>query len=130
VINSDDVVTVFAPTNAAIAQVPNWEAIVADPVALEDFVRSHAVAGVVTVEDLFDTTPPRIVTALSGDILTIDQVARTINGARIVTADTPATNGVVQTIDRLLIVPVPATTTTVVAAAPTTVAAPPTAPAG
>jgi uncharacterized surface protein with fasciclin (FAS1) repeats len=127
VINSDDVVTVFAPTDAAIAQVPNWDAIAADPDALENFFRSHAVAGIVTVSDLFDTTPPPIVTTLSGQILTIDQVARTINGALIVTADTPATNGVVQTIDRLLVVPVPATTTTVAAAA---APAPPTAPAG
>ena len=35
-------------------------------------------------------------------MVTVDPVARTINGVRIVTADTPASNGVVHTIDELL----------------------------
>jgi uncharacterized surface protein with fasciclin (FAS1) repeats len=132
-INGDQVITVFVPTNSAIDQVPNWDAIVADPVALDRFVRSHAVPGALTVEQLFTGTTPRQLTTLSGEMLTVDPVQQTINGARIVTPDTPSTNGVVQTIDRPLIVPEPTpTTTTTVAAAPTTVAAaaPTTAPAG
>jgi uncharacterized surface protein with fasciclin (FAS1) repeats len=131
-INGDDVITVFVPTNSAIDQVPNWDAIVADPVALDRFVRSHAVPGALTIDQLFTGTTPRQLTTLSGEMLTVDPVQQTINGARIVTPDTPATNGVVQTVDRLLIVPEPTpTTTTTLAAAPTTVAAAPTtAPAG
>ena len=130
-INGDDVITVFVPTNSAIDQVPNWDAIVADPVALDRFVRSHAGPGALTIDQLFTGTTPRQLTTLSGEMLTVDPVQQTINGARIVTPDTPATNGVVQTIDRLLIVPEPTPTTTTVA--PTTVAAAPaptTAPAG
>jgi uncharacterized surface protein with fasciclin (FAS1) repeats len=119
-IDGTDVITVFAPTNSAIAQVPNWDAIVADPVALDRFVKSHAIPGALTVEQLFAGTTPTQLTALSGDILTVDPVQQTINGARIVTPDTPATNGVVQTVDRLFIVPEPTPTTTTAAAAPTT----------
>jgi uncharacterized surface protein with fasciclin (FAS1) repeats len=112
-INSDDVVTVFVPTNEAIALVPNWDEIVADDEAFDSFVRSHLITGAVTADQLFTGTEPRQVATLSGQLVTIDPVARTINGASIVTADTPATNGLVHTIDQLFIVPtVTATTTT------------------
>ena len=40
-INSDDLVTVFVPTNTALADVQNWDAIVADEAAFDSFVRSH-----------------------------------------------------------------------------------------
>ena len=48
--------TVFAPTNAAIAQVPNWDDIVADDAAFDSFVRSHPIAGALTAEQLFAGT--------------------------------------------------------------------------
>ena len=112
-INGDDVVTVFVPTNQAIALVPNWDEIVADDEAFDSFVRSHLITGAVTADQLFTGTEPRQVATLSGEMVTIDPVAQTINGASIVTADTPATNGLVHTIDQLFIVPtVTATTTT------------------
>jgi uncharacterized surface protein with fasciclin (FAS1) repeats len=110
-INGTEVVTVFAPTNAAVAEEPTWDAIVADPTAFENFVRSHIVAGALTTEQLFTGTEPRELTTLSGQTITVDPVARTINGASIVTRDTPGTNGVVQTIDQLLIVPTVTPTT-------------------
>jgi uncharacterized surface protein with fasciclin (FAS1) repeats len=112
-INSDDVVTVFVPTNTAIAEVPNWDEIVADDAAFESFVRSHLLTGAVTSAQLFTGTEPRQVATVSGELVTIDPVAQTINGASIVTADMPATNGLIHTIDQLFIVPtVTATTTT------------------
>ena len=80
-INGDNVITVFAPTNSAIAQVPNWDAIVADPAALDSFVRSHAVAGALTVDQLFAGTTPTELTTLNGETLMVDPVQRTINGA-------------------------------------------------
>jgi uncharacterized surface protein with fasciclin (FAS1) repeats len=124
-INGVDPVTVFAPNNSAIAQVPNWDAIVADAAALDSFVRSHAVAGALTVDQLFAGTAPTELRTLSGEVLTVDPVQRTINGANVVTPDTPATNGIVQTIDRVLVVPTVTTTTTSTteAAAPTTASA-------
>jgi uncharacterized surface protein with fasciclin (FAS1) repeats len=104
-INGNDLITVFAPTNSAVAQMPSWDAIVADPAALDNFVKSHAVPGALTIEQLFAGTTPRQLTTLSGEMLIVDPLQQTVNGARIVTPDTPATNGVVQTIDRLLVVP-------------------------
>ena len=51
-VNGTDVVTVFAPTNAAIAQVANWDEIVADDEAFESFVRSHLISGALTAAGL------------------------------------------------------------------------------
>ncbi len=113
-INGDDVVTVFVPTNTAIALVPNWDAIVADPGALDEFVRSHTVTGAVTAEELFAGDVPSQLQTLSGQTVFVDPAAQTINGASIVTADTPGTNGIVHTIDQLFVIPEvsPTTTTT------------------
>jgi uncharacterized surface protein with fasciclin (FAS1) repeats len=110
-INGENVVTVFVPTDDAVRQVPNWDAIVADPIALETFVRSHIVPGAVTAEQLFTGTEPYELTMLGGQKVIVDPIAKTINGASIVTSDTPATNGIVHTIDQLFSVPPPSTTT-------------------
>jgi uncharacterized surface protein with fasciclin (FAS1) repeats len=104
-INGEDVVTAFAPTNAAIALVSNWDEIVADDEAFDSFVRSHMLTGAVTTDQLFTGTEPRQVATLGGEMVTIDPVARTINGASIVSADTSATNGLIHTIDQVLSVP-------------------------
>jgi hypothetical protein len=44
---------------------------------------------------------------LSGETVTVDPTQRTVEGATIVTADTPATNGIVHTLNRALFVPTP-----------------------
>ena len=102
----------FAPTNAAIAQVANWDEIVADDDAFDSFVRSHLISGALTAADLFTGTEPYELPTLSGETIEVDPVNQTINGATIVTADTQGTNGIVQTIDALLVVPTPAPATT------------------
>ena len=119
-INGDDDVTVFVPTNAALALVPNWDEIVADPGALDEFVRSHIIAGAVTVEELFAGDVPRQLATLGGQTVFVDPVARTINGASIVSADTPGTNGIVHTISQPFIIPTPTTTTTTTTTTATT----------
>ncbi len=111
-VNGTDVVTVFAPTNAAIAQVANWDEIVADDEAFESFVRSHLISGALTAADLFTGIEPYELPTLSGETIEVDPVNQTINGATIVTADTQGTNGIVQTIDALLVVPTLAPATT------------------
>jgi uncharacterized surface protein with fasciclin (FAS1) repeats len=127
-INGENVVTVFVPTDDAVRQDQNWDAIVADPIALESFVRSHIVPGAVTREQLFTGTEPYELTMLGGQKVIVDPVAKTINGASIVTPDTPATNGIVHTIDQLFSVPEVTPPTTV---APAPAAGPvSTAPAG
>ena len=113
-VDGSNVVTVFAPTNAATAQVANWDDIVADDAAFDSFVRSHLISGAVTAEELFTGTEPYELTTLGGDTITVDPVNQTINGASIVSADTPGTNGIVHTVDGLFIVPdvTPPTTST------------------
>ena len=113
-VDGSNVVTVFAPTNAATAQIANWDDIVADDAAFDSFVRSHLISGAVTAEQLFTGTEPYELTTLGGDTITVDPVNQTINGVSIVSADTPGTNGIVHTVDGLFIVPdvTPPTTST------------------
>ena len=101
-------VTVFVPTNAAIALVPNWDEIVADDDAFDSFVRSHLITGAFTADRALHRHRALCqLPTLSGETIEVDPVAQTINGATIVTADTPGTNGIVHTIDALLVVPDP-----------------------
>jgi uncharacterized surface protein with fasciclin (FAS1) repeats len=51
-------------------------------------------------------------TTLGGQTVFVDPAAQTINGASIVTADTPGTNGIVHTIDQLFVIPEVSPTTT------------------
>jgi hypothetical protein len=111
--------TVFAPPNAVVQALPEWNAIKADPDAARRFVVSHIVPDSHLMADILSLTE---LTTLNDDLLTIDPVAQTVNGAHIVTPDITAPNGVLHTIDAFLIVPTlaPPVTTTV---APTTAAA-------
>lgn len=114
-IDGPDPVTVFAPDNATIAALPNGAEILADPVAFDAFLRSQTVAGSLTQDVLL--TLPSFVT-VSGDTIVVDPAAMTLTGpsgvtVRIVVADAPAVNGVVQIVDGVFVVPaVTATTTT------------------
>jgi uncharacterized surface protein with fasciclin (FAS1) repeats len=107
--------TVLVPTDQAIAANPDVNAILADPVAFAAFLDAHTIDGPRTVEQIFAAQQLQ---TRSGDVLTIDPVARTITGptgqpATIVLADLPATNGYVDTISAVLAAPAPSTTTTV-----------------
>jgi uncharacterized surface protein with fasciclin (FAS1) repeats len=119
-INGDAVVTVFVPTNSAIALVPTWDEIVADPAAFDEFVRTHIVSGALTAEQLFAGDVPSELRTLSGQTVFVDPAAETINGASIVTADDAATNGIVHTIDQPFLIPTVAPTTTSTATTSTT----------
>jgi uncharacterized surface protein with fasciclin (FAS1) repeats len=101
-INSQNVVTVFVPTNQALSLIPNWDQIAADDAAMNSFVRSHIVTGGLTAEDIFAESQ---LTTINDERLVIDPAAETINDAHIVTANQQATNGYFHTIDRALVVP-------------------------
>jgi uncharacterized surface protein with fasciclin (FAS1) repeats len=116
VLNSEGM-TVLAPTNGAIANLPTWSDIEADPAALQHFVLAHVVAGQFDEQELFATPQ---VTTLSGDVLQIDAGTQTINGAHLVVIDQLGTNGIAHSVDAVLVVPTVTPPTTV---APTTVAA-------
>ena len=66
-------ITVLAPTNGAIATLPTWKDIEADPAALQHFVLAHVVAGQFDEQELFAAAQ---VTSLSGDVLQIDPARR------------------------------------------------------
>jgi uncharacterized surface protein with fasciclin (FAS1) repeats len=99
--------TVFAPTNAAFAALPEG--------TLEDLLRPenkdqltsiltfHVVAGSAMSGDLADGQK---ITTVQGDELTVaisESGEVTINGAKVVTADIQASNGVVHVIDAVLL---------------------------
>jgi uncharacterized surface protein with fasciclin (FAS1) repeats len=120
VVNSEGM-TVLAPTNGAIANVPTWSEIESDPAALQRFVLAHVVPGQLDEQALF--AAPQL-TALSGDALQIDAGTQTINGAHLVVIDQLGTNGIAHSVDAVLVVP----TVTPVTEPPTTPAPAPAAP--
>jgi hypothetical protein len=101
VLNSQGM-TVLAPTNGAIANVPTWSEIESDPAALQRFVLAHVVPGQLDEQALFAASQ---VTALSGDVLQIDAGTQTINGAHLVVIDQSGTNGIAHSVDAVLVVP-------------------------
>ena len=99
--------TVFAPTDAAFNALPAGvlSSLLADVPALQNVLLYHVVGNTVYSPQLYDGMEPGMV---NGDTTTItrdDQGNFLINGARIVTADIYADNGVIHVIDAVLIPP-------------------------
>ena len=126
-----DSVTVFAPTNDAIADIAGFADLAADQTALQQFVLAQVVDGSFTAEQLWllPVTPPAPtpeLTALSGDVLVIDPVAQTVNSVPLLAPvdpadlplDRPATNGMVHAVDTAVVVPVITPPTTAPATEP------------
>lgn len=100
--------TVFAPTNAAFAKLPEGtlESLLGDPDgALKNILLYHVVNGIYRPEKL---TNGMMLTALNGDQLTITTSGSTIyvNDIALSIAPVWATNGIVYVIDTVLIPPV------------------------
>ncbi len=93
--------TVFAPSDEAIANIP--EGIADDPAILQRVLAYHVVAGNVGSADLVEGA----VTTLDGSDININLsgAAPTINGVNVVETDLTANNGVIHIIDRVLIPP-------------------------
>jgi uncharacterized surface protein with fasciclin (FAS1) repeats len=99
--------TVFAPTNEAFSAATGqgvWPR--ADKASEVDVLTYHVVAGAIHAKDLKDR---ETVKTLEGKDLTVrvDGGEVFINSARVVTADVDASNGVVHTLDTVLIPPGP-----------------------
>lgn len=97
--------TVFAPVDDAFLALPaaTLDAVYADPELLTSVLTYHVVAGeALNVADMDSGT---ILTTLQGSTLTItkdgDKVF--VNGIEILTADVPATNGVIHVIGGVLV---------------------------
>jgi uncharacterized surface protein with fasciclin (FAS1) repeats len=99
--------TVFAPTNAAFGRLPEGvlDALLADPDgALTDVLLNHVVPGRL---DSAAVASAGTLTTLGGETLTVE-VRRGnvfINDSRVQTADIPAKNGVIHTINEVLVPP-------------------------
>ena len=99
-LDGDGPFTVFAPTDEAMAAVP--DEIASDPDLLDQVLRYHVVEGAVTSDQL--AAGP--VTTLEGQDLTIGlDGGVTANDANVITADITADNGVIHVIDSVLIPP-------------------------
>jgi uncharacterized surface protein with fasciclin (FAS1) repeats len=95
--------TVFAPTDAAFAKLPagTVDSLLADKAALTKVLTYHVVAGRVDAAAAAQLTSA---TTVQGGGLAIDATnGVTINGATVVAADVPASNGVIHVIDAVLL---------------------------
>ena len=101
--------TVFAPTDAAFAQLSDDEQrILLDPQnreRLADLLLFHVVEGEVTSDRIVGRAV--IVDTVNGEPLAIDGTARPVNvgGAPLVSADIRATNGVIHAVDEVILAP-------------------------
>lgn len=98
--------TVFAPSDAAFARLPagTLESLLADREALAAILTFHVVPGRVTAADIVQAggATPRTVNGQPLDIQLRDGTVF-VNGARVVTADVGASNGVIHVIDSVLL---------------------------
>jgi uncharacterized surface protein with fasciclin (FAS1) repeats len=98
--------TVFAPTDAAFAALPagTVEALLRDPAALTAVLTYHVVPARIVSADVIRTGGARP-TTVQGRQLTVEVVNGVVRvgGARVLTADVEASNGVIHVIDAVLI---------------------------
>ncbi len=93
--------TVFAPTDEAFAKVPKaqLDALLADKAKLSKVLTYHVVPGAVMAKDV----KPGAVKTVEGSNLTLaTNGGVTVNGAKVVTADVKASNGVIHAVDTVL----------------------------
>jgi uncharacterized surface protein with fasciclin (FAS1) repeats len=95
--------TVFAPTDAAFAKLPpgTVEALLADKAKLQQVLTYHVVPGKVMAADV-RTGEAKTVQGQSVR-LQADMGKVTVDGAKVVTADVAASNGVIHVIDTVIL---------------------------
>jgi uncharacterized surface protein with fasciclin (FAS1) repeats len=98
--------TVFAPTDAAFGKLPpgTIESLLADPAALTSVLTYHVVPGRITAAEIVSAGGAQPMT-VQGQRLTVQVVNGVVfvDGARVVTADVAASNGVIHVIDTVVI---------------------------
>ncbi len=109
---SDDVFTVFAPTNDAFDALglESLNALTADPDALRDVLLNHIIEGTAIDSIAAIAADGTALTSAAGQplVVTLEGDDLKINDASVIQADLAATNGIVHAIDAVL---VPATPT-------------------
>lgn len=98
--------TVFAPTDAAFAKLPagTVEGLLADPAALRAVLTYHVVAGRIEAAEIVKAgraTP----TTVQGQQLNVrvENGSVLVDGAKVITADVGARNGVIHVIDTVIL---------------------------
>ncbi|MBX3467861.1 MAG: fasciclin domain-containing protein [Planctomycetes bacterium] len=97
--------TVFAPSDAAFAVLPGGalEALLGDPERLRRLLLHHVVPGALKAGQVAGA---RSLTTAAGTALAVDaREGVSVGGARVLTADLEARNGVIHVIDRVLLPP-------------------------
>jgi uncharacterized surface protein with fasciclin (FAS1) repeats len=96
--------TVFAPTDEAFAKIPKEELdeLLGNPEELKEILNYHVVPGKMMAADMAKAKTAKTV---QGDELTIEATAEgvLVDGAKVVQADIPASNGVIHAIDTVLL---------------------------
>lgn len=98
--------TVFAPTDEAFAKLPagTVEALLADKEALTRILTYHVVAGEVTSDQVVNLSSAETVAGISAPIeVRMGNVY--VGGAKVVTVDVQASNGVIHIIDTVMLPP-------------------------
>ena len=95
--------TVFAPTDEAFAKIPadDLAALLADKEKLRAVLTYHVVAGKVMAADVVKLDSATTVQGSDVKIDASDGVR--VDGARVTTADVPASNGVIHVIDTVIL---------------------------
>ncbi len=99
--------TVFAPTDDAFAKLPRGTVASllkpANKAKLATILKYHVVAGRAITADKIKTGRTHLKTLSGRQIAVVKHGGVTVNGARVVTADVKASNGVIHVIDRVLL---------------------------
>lgn len=95
--------TVFAPTDEAFAKIPaaDLEALLADKEKLRAVLTYHVVAGKVMAADVVKLDSAK--TVQGGEVRIDASDGVRVDGARVVTPDVPASNGVIHVIDTVIL---------------------------
>ena len=103
-ISSGGPYTIFAPTNAAFASLPEarLDTLMADSALLGETLKYHVVSGTLTAADLASQTSLTTLEGSAISISTSDDGSLQVEGVIIVTSDVTASNGVIHFIHQLL----------------------------
>lgn len=98
--------TVFAPTDEAFAKLPagTVEALLNDKAALTRILTYHVVAGRVTAAQVVNLTEAQTVAGIRAEIKVKDGSVY-VGGAKVVTTDILASNGIIHVIDTVMLPP-------------------------
>ena len=105
-LKGDGPFTVFAPTDAAFAALPEGtlDSLLADKEQLANVLLYHVVSGKVMAEDVLEMDGAMVETLLGEEIeISIENGMVYINDSQVTTTDIEASNGVIHVIDTVLV---------------------------